>query len=182
VAGLPFYGIDIVVVNQKGEEMPAKEKGLLLIRKPWPGALRGCWNNKDRFTQYWDEIPKMFFTGDFAIKDTDGYIQILGRNDDVVNVSGHRIGTAEVENVLVSFSGVIEAAVISKPDELKGERLKAFITLKSNLEGNDILKLNIQKYVKAEIAAFAVPEEIEFVQSLPKTRSGKIMRRVLKAK
>ena len=182
IAGLPFYGIEIAIVNKNGQEVEVNEKGFLVVKKPWPGALLNCWNNPDRFAQYWNEIAKMFFTGDFAIKDKDGYIQILGRSDDVINVSGHRIGTAEVENALLSFQGVVEDAVIAKPDELKGERLKAFVVLKSNIKGDDILKLSIKKYVRAEIAAFAVPDEIEFVSSLPKTRSGKIMRRVLKAK
>ncbi|MFA6353593.1 MAG: acetate--CoA ligase [Candidatus Paceibacterota bacterium] len=181
VAGLPFYGIDVAIINQNGEEMPVNEKGFLVVKKPWPGALVNCWENSDRFIQYWNEVGKVFFTGDFAIKDVDGYIQILGRSDDVINISGHRIGTAEVENLLVSFNGIVEAAVISKPDELKGEKLKAFVVLKSNIKGDDVLKLNIQKYIKMEIASFAVPEEIEFIASLPKTRSGKIMRRILKA-
>jgi len=182
VAGLPFYGIDAAIINQAGQEVPVNEKGFLVIKKPWPGALFDCWNNSNRFVQYWSEIGKVFFTGDFAIKDADGYIQILGRSDDVINISGHRIGTAEVENLLVSFDGIVEAAVISKPDELKGERLKAFVVLKSNIKGDDILKLNLRKYIKTKIASFAVPEEIEFISSLPKTRSGKIMRRILKAK
>ncbi len=181
-AGFPFYGIDAGVVNQSGQELPINEKGFLVVKKPWPGALRGCWNNPERFNQYWSEFPGVFFTGDFAIKDEDGYIQILGRSDDVINVSGHRIGTAEVENVLVAHVAVAEAAVIAKPDEIKGERLKAFVVLKTEIVGDEVLKSNIQKFIKAEIASFAVPEEIEFVSSLPKTRSGKIMRRVLKAK
>ncbi|MCX6752164.1 MAG: acetate--CoA ligase [Candidatus Nomurabacteria bacterium] len=182
VAGLPFYGIEAVVVNKSGQEVPTNEKGFLVIKKPWPGALLDCWNTPDRFAKYWNEIGKMFFTGDFAIKDKDGYIQILGRSDDVINVSGHRIGTAEVENALVSFAGVVEAGVISKPDELKGERLKAFLVLKSGVKGDNALISNIKKHVKTKIATIAVPDEIEFVLSLPKTRSGKIMRRVLKAK
>jgi acetyl-CoA synthetase len=181
-AGFAFYGIDAHVVNQKGESLPANGKGFLVIKKPWPGALRNCWNNPERFNQYWSEVPGVYFTGDFAIKDEDGYIQILGRSDDVINVSGHRIGTAEVENALVAHIAVAEAAVIAKPDEIKGERLKAFVVLKSKIIGEEALKADIQKYVKAEIASFAVPDEIEFVAGLPKTRSGKIMRRVLKAK
>jgi acetyl-CoA synthetase len=181
-AGFPFYGIDAAVVNQNGEELPANEKGFLVVKKPWPGVLRGCFNNPERFNQYWNEIPGVFFTGDFAIKDEVGYIQILGRSDDVINVSGHRIGTAEVENALVSYEVVAEAAVIAKPDDIKGERLKAFVVLRPKIIGSDSLKSDIQSHVKSEIAVFAVPDEIEFVENLPKTRSGKIMRRILKAK
>jgi len=182
VAGLPFYGIDAIVVNQEGKEISIGEKGFLVIKKPWPGALSNCWNNFDRFAQYWNKNTKMFITGDFAIKDKNDYIQILGRSDDVINVSGHRVGTAEVENVIVSFAGVAEAAIIGKPDDIKGEKLKAFIVLKSGITGDDNFIFKIKKFIKTEIAAFSVPDEIEFVQSLPKTRSGKIMRRVLKAK
>lgn len=182
IAGLPFYGIDIGILDQNGQEVSKNEKGFLVVKKPWPGALFNCWNNPDRFAQYWNKDNKMFITGDFAIKDKDGYIQILGRSDDVINVSGHRVGTAEVENMLVSFGGIAEAAVIGKPDEIKGEKLKAFIVLKSGIIGDDNLISNIKKFIKTEIAAFSTPDEIEFVSNLPKTRSGKIMRRVLKAK
>ena len=125
---------------------------------------------------------RILFYRDFAIKDGDGYIQILGRSDDVINISGHRIGTAEVENALVSHKDVSEAAVIPKPDEIKGERIKAFLVLKPDTAGNSDLIKDIKLHVRREIAAMAVPDEIEFVDSLPKTRSGKIMRRVLKAK
>jgi acetyl-CoA synthetase len=181
-AGRPFYGIDADVVDQKGKSMPVSQKGFLIIRKPWPGALRDCLNNSDRFKQYWQEIPNVYFSGDFAIKDEDGNIQVLGRSDDVINVSGHRVGSAEVENALVSHPAVSEAAVIGKPDDIKGEHIKAFVVLKpENLPSNDLAK-DIKRHIKKEIASMAVPEEIEFVQSLPKTRSGKIMRRVLKAK
>jgi acetyl-CoA synthetase len=215
-AGKPFYGIDADVVNQAGKSMPANEKGFLIIKKPWPGALRDCLNNHERFEKYWNEIKDVYpapskeppsiiegnkdresisggqkiakegagvyFSGDFAIKDEDGDIQVLGRSDDVINVSGHRVGSAEVENALVSHPAVSEAAVIGKPDDIKGERIKAFVVLKSgNLSGDGLIK-EIKQYVKHEIASMAVPDEIEFVQSLPKTRSGKIMRRLLKAK
>ena len=181
-AGFPFYGIDTDVVDKQGKSAAVNEKGFLIIRKPWPSALRDCLNNSERFKQYWQEIPGVYFTGDFAIKDEDGYIQILGRSDDVINVSGHRVGSAEVENALVSHPAVSEAAVIGKPDEIKGEKIKAFLVLRpGNLAGDELVK-SIKAHVKSEIASIAVPEEIEFVPSLPKTRSGKIMRRVLKAK
>jgi acetyl-CoA synthetase len=181
-AGLPFFGIEADVVDKQGKSAAVNEKGLLIIKKPWPGALRDCLNNHDRFEKYWTEIKGVYFTGDFAIKDEDGYIQILGRSDDVINVSGHRIGSAEIENALVAHPAVSEAAVIGKPDEIKGERLKAFVVLRPNITGYEDLVLKIKKYVKEEIASFAVPDEIEFLNILPKTRSGKIMRRVLKAK
>jgi len=181
-AGKPFYGIDADVVNKEGKSMPANEKGFLVIKKPWPGALRDCLNDHERFEKYWNEIKGVYFSGDFAIKDEDGDIQVLGRSDDVINVSGHRVGSAEVENALVSHPAVSEAAVIGKPDDIKGERIKAFVVLKpENLSSDGLIK-EIKSYVKREIASMAVPDEIEFVQSLPKTRSGKIMRRLLKAK
>ncbi len=181
-AGLPFYGIDADVVDKEGKPMSINEKGFLIIRKPWPSALRTCLNNPERFEQYWNEIKGVYFTGDFAIKDEDGYIQVLGRSDDVISVSGHRIGSAEVESALVAHEAVSEAAVIAKPDEIKGEKIKAFVVLKPGFEGSNELAKSIQAHVKEEIASMAVPEELEFIAALPKTRSGKIMRRVLKAK
>ena len=181
-AGKPFYGIDADVVDEHGANVPVGQKGFLIIRKPWPSALRDCLNDRERFEKYWTEIPgNVYFSGDFAIKDDDGDIQILGRSDDVINVSGHRVGSAEVENALVSHPAVSESAVIGKPDEIKGERIKAFIVLKPGVAASDDLIAAIKQHVKIEIAALAVPDEITFVPSLPKTRSGKIMRRVLKA-
>lgn len=184
IAGLPFFffGIEADVVNKEGAPVPACEKGFLIIKKPWPSALRACLNNPDRFNKYWSEIKGVYFTGDFAIRDKEGYIQILGRSDDVINISGHRIGTAEVENALVAHEAVSEAAVIAKPDEIKGERMKAFLVLKRSTQAGEDLIKDIKYHMRREIAAIAVPDEIEFVDSLPKTRSGKIMRRVLKAK
>ncbi len=181
-AGKPFYGIEADVVDEKGQSIPANEKGFLIIKKPWPSALRDCLNNHERFEKYWTEIKGVYFTGDFAIKDEDGDIQVLGRSDDVMNISGHRIGSAEVENALVSHPAVSESAVIGKPDEIKGERIKAFVVLKPEYSPSDDLIKDIKSHIKREIASMAVPDEIEFVASLPKTRSGKIMRRVLKAR
>ena len=182
IAGKPFYGIDADVVDEKGASVPARQKGFLIIRKPWPSALRDCLNDHERFEKYWTEIPgNVYFSGDFAIKDEDGDIQILGRSDDVINVSGHRVGSAEVENALISHPTVAEAAVIGKPDEIKGERIKAFVVLKPGVVASNDLITAIKQHIKTEIASLAVPDEITFVPSLPKTRSGKIMRRVLKA-
>lgn len=182
IAGLPFFGIDADIVEKNGTPVPANTKGLLVIRKPWPGALRSCLNNPERYAQYWNEIPGVYFTGDFAIKDADGYIQVLGRSDDVINVSGHRIGTAEIENALVAHRHVSEAAVIGKPDTIRGEIIKAFIILRDFEGETEALFNDLRKHVKEQIASMAVPHEFEIVPSLPKTRSGKIMRRVLKAK
>lgn len=180
-AGLPFWGIQADVVDRDGKSVAVGEKGFLIIRKPWPSALRDCLNNYEQFEKYWGEIHEVYSTGDFAIKDRDGYIQILGRSDDVINVSGHRIGSAEVEHALVSHEAISEAAVIGKPDEIKGERIKAFVVLKPEVEARHDLIQDIRRHVKDMIASMAVPDEIECVARVPKTRSGKIMRRVLKA-
>lgn len=179
-AGLPFFGIEAEVVDNEGNILPVNTKGHLVIKKPWPAALNTCFNNPQRFLKYWQTIDHYFYTGDLAIKDKDGYFQILGREDDVINVSGHRIGSAEMENVLVSYPKVAEAAVIGIPDEIKGEAIKAFIVLKKGFT-EDIAQ-EIKDYVKKQVGGFAVPEEVEVIDKLPKTRSGKIMRRVLKAK
>ena len=182
VAGLPFFGIEADVVDAAGVRVPDGTKGFLVIRKPWPGALSTCLGNHARFEQYWNEIPGVYCSGDFAIRDTDGYIQVLGRSDDVLNVSGHRLGSAEIEHALVAHAAISESAVIGVSDETKGERIKAFVVLRPGFEASDALVSDIKRHVREEIASIAVPEEIAFVPSLPKTRSGKIMRRVLKAR
>ena len=181
-AGKPFFGIEADVVDKEGNPVEPNKVGYLVIKKPWPSALRTCWGEPERFEKYWSEIGKYYFAGDMATKDEDGYIMILGRADDVINVSGHRIGTAEVESALVSHPAVAEAAVIGKPHEIKGESIKAFVILKQGYEPSENLAKDIKMHVRHELGALAVPDEIEFVEKLPKTRSGKIMRRVLKAK
>jgi acetyl-CoA synthetase len=181
-AGLPFFGIEAVVVNRQGEPVPPHTVGLLIIKRPWPSALRTCYGEPERFNKYWNEIEGVYFAGDLATMDEDGYIMILGRSDDVLNVSGHRIGTAEVESALVSHSSVAEAAVIGKPHDVKGQSIKAFVILKQGIEKTEELKEQMKHQVKHELGAIGVPDEIEFVDKLPKTRSGKIMRRVLLAK
>jgi acetyl-CoA synthetase len=181
-AGKPFFGIEIDIVDKKGKSVPAGEKGFLVIKKPWPSALRNCLNDEKRYKKYWNEIKGVFSTGDYAIKDKDGYVTILGRSDDVINVSGHRIGSAEVESAILTHSAVSEAAVIGKPDEARGEKVKAFVVLKEKSERTEKLSQEIRSCVRREIAGYAMPAEIEFVDTLPKTRSGKIMRRVLKAR
>jgi acetyl-CoA synthetase len=181
-AGLPFFGVKAEVVNKKGEILPPNTVGYLVIQKPWISALRNCWGDEERFNQYWSEIGNFYFAGDLAAKDEDGYIMILGRADDVLSVSGHRIGTAEVESAIVSHKAVAEAAVIGKPHEIKGESIKAFVILKKEAEPSEDLKREIKFQVRKELGSLAVPDEIEFVETLYKTRSGKIMRRVLKAR
>ena len=181
-AGKPFFGIEADVVDKNGNPVKPNEVGYLVIKRPWPSALRTCWGEPERFNKYWSEIGQYYFAGDMATKDEDGYIMILGRADDVINVSGHRIGTAEVESALVAHEAVAEAAVIGKPHEIKGESIKAFVILKQGIEITDKLKDDIKQCVRKELGSLAVPDEIEFVEKLPKTRSGKIMRRVLKAK
>jgi acetyl-CoA synthetase len=181
-AGLPFFGVEVEVVDRRGKSVPPNTVGLLVVKKPWPSALRTCYGEPERFNKYWEEIPGFYFAGDLATKDTDGYIMVLGRADDVLNVSGHRIGTAEVESALVSHPAVAEAAVIGKPHEIKGQSIKAFVIVKAGVILADRLNEDIRQHVKLELGAIGVPDEIDFVDRLPKTRSGKIMRRVLKAK
>ena len=181
-AGRPFFGVETDVVNKNGESLPANTVGLLVIKKPWPSALRTCYNDAPRFQQYWTEMKGFYFAGDLATRDEDGFIMILGRSDDVLNVSGHRIGTAEVESALVSCESVAEAAVIGKPHEIKGQSIKAFIILRQGVVASETLLQTVKNHVRNELGAIGMPDEIEFVDKLPKTRSGKIMRRVLKAK
>jgi acetyl-CoA synthetase len=180
-ATLPFFGVDAAVVDDKGNELPPNVGGKLVIRRPWPSMLRGIYGDPQRYKQtYWSEIPGVYFTGDGARRDKDGYFWIVGRIDDVLNVSGHRIGTAEVESALVSHPAVAEAAVVGRPDEIKGQALVAYVTLKQSQQASDALKQTLREHVGKEIGAIAKPDEIRFTEGLPKTRSGKIMRRLLK--
>jgi acetyl-CoA synthetase len=180
-AGLPFFGVDMAVVDDKGKEVPANANGKLIIKKPWPFMLRNIWGDSDRFKKaYWSEFKGMYFTGDGAQRDKDGYYTIIGRIDDVLNVAGHRIGTAEIESVLITHPSVAESAVVGKPDELKGQALVCFVTLRSGKQPSDQIKDELKQYVAKAIGAIARPDEIRFTEGLPKTRSGKIMRRLLK--
>ncbi|WP_457755209.1 acetate--CoA ligase [Thermovibrio ammonificans] len=181
-AGKPVPGVIADVVDKEGNPVEPEKGGFLVIKFPWPSMMRTIWKNSQRYEQYWNTIPNCYTAGDVAVKDKDGYIMILGRADDVINVSGHRIGTMEVESALVSHPAVAEAAVIGKPDPVKGEAIKAFVILKAGVEPSDKLVEDLKYHVKMELGALAVPSEIEFVEKLPKTRSGKIMRRVLKAR
>jgi acetyl-CoA synthetase len=181
---LPFTGIEADVVREDGNSCDANEDGYLVIKKPWPGMARTVWGDPDRYIQqYWAEFAKQgwYFSGDSARKDNDGYFWIIGRMDDVLKVSGYRLGTAEVESALVSHKLVSEAAVIGVPDELKGNVIYAFCILNSGVTGNGDLVDELKRHVRTEVGPIAVPAKIEFVDSLPKTRSGKIMRRLLKA-
>ena len=180
-AGRPFFGIQADVVDKHGKSVPPNHVGFLIIKEPWPSALRTCYGEPERFNNYWETMEGVYYPGDFATKDADGYIMILGRTDDVLNVSGHRIGTAEVESALVAHEAIAEAAVIGKPHAIKGESIKAFVIKMADAELHDGLIQDIKATVRKELGGLAVPDEIDFVEKLPKTRSGKIMRRVLKA-
>ncbi|WP_394842709.1 acetate--CoA ligase [Pendulispora brunnea] len=179
--GLPFFGVDIAVVKDRGEPCGTNEGGKLVVKSPWPSMARTLYNDDERYVSaYWKQIEGVYFTGDGARKDEDGYFWVVGRIDDVLNVAGHRIGTAEIESALVSHPFVAEAAAVGKPDELKGQALVVFVTLKQGQTANDETKANLSKHIEKEIGKFARPDSIRFADALPKTRSGKIMRRLLK--
>lgn len=180
-ATLPFFGIDAAVVDDSGEDVPPNVGGKLVIRKPWPGMLRGIHGDPERYKSvYWSEIPGAYFSGDGARRDKDGYFWIVGRIDDVLNVSGHRIGTAEVESAIVSHHKVAEAAAVGRPDALKGQALVVFVTVRGGVDATNGLKDELREHVAKEIGPFAKPDDIVFTDGLPKTRSGKIMRRLLR--
>ncbi|MEC9373805.1 MAG: acetate--CoA ligase [Planctomycetota bacterium] len=180
---LPFFGVDAAVVNDKGEEQPPNKGGLLVIRKPWPSMLRGVYGDRERFIEtYWKrfEAQGWYLAGDSARRDERGYFWIMGRIDDVINVSGHRLGTMEVESALVSHEAIVEAAVVGMPHEIKGAGIAAFCTLGGGFEASDELRSALRDHVAKEIGAIAKPDMIRFTSALPKTRSGKIMRRLLR--
>lgn len=180
-AGIPFFGIEPAVVDVDGNEQDADSGGYLVIKRPWPSMLRTVYGDDDRYrAQYWSEIPHVYFAGDGSRRDPDGYFWIMGRVDDVVNVSGHRLGTMEIESALVSHETVAEAAVVGRPDEIKGQAIVAFVTLEGGRSGGDSLRQELRDHVSKEIGAIAKPAEIRFADALPKTRSGKIMRRLLR--
>jgi acetyl-CoA synthetase len=178
---LPFPGIVPDVVDSTGRPVGANKGGYLILKKPWPSMLRTIYNDPERYTkQYWSEVPGEYFTGDGARRDDDGYFWIMGRVDDVLNVAGHRLGTAEIESALVSHPFVAEAAVVGKPDEIKGSAICAFVTLEGQRSPSNELKEQLRQHVAKEIGSMARPDEIRFADALPKTRSGKIMRRLLR--
>ncbi|HEY0173110.1 MAG TPA: acetate--CoA ligase [Pyrinomonadaceae bacterium] len=177
----PLPGIEAAVMSRSGEEAGTNEGGYLVVKRPWPSMLRTIWGDDERYRkQYFDEIEGVYFAGDGARRDQDGYFWIMGRVDDVINVSGHRLGTMEVESALVSHESVAEAAVVGRPDEMKGQGIVAFVTLEGERKATDGLKEELRRHVAREIGALARPDEIRFTDSLPKTRSGKIMRRLLR--
>ncbi|MEA3189356.1 MAG: acetyl-CoA synthetase [Chthoniobacter sp.] len=180
-ATLPFFGIDAAVVDDEGNELGANQGGKLVVRKPWPSMLRTIYGDKARYKKaYWGELKGTYLAGDGARRDKDGYFWITGRIDDVLNVAGHRLGTSEVESALVSHPAVAEAAVVGKPDEIKGQGVVAFVTVCTGVTADVKLREALRKHVGNVIGPIAKPDEIRFAESLPKTRSGKIMRRLLK--
>jgi acetyl-CoA synthetase len=180
-AALPLPGMHPEVLDAQGNPVPRGKGGLLFVTRPWPSMLRGLWGDPERFAQtYFSELPGRYFTGDGARQDADGYFWLMGRVDDVLNVAGHRLGTAEVESALVSHPDVAEAAVVGRPDELKGTAVVAFVTVKKGVEVSAELKKTLAQHVGAQIGAIARPDEVRFADALPKTRSGKIMRRLLR--
>lgn len=180
-AGLSFFGVELAVVDEQGKEVGPNVGGKLVIRRPWPSMLRNVYGDTERYRkQYWSEVKGAYFTGDGAFYDKDGYFWIQGRIDDVLNVSGHRLGTAEVESALVSHPAVAEAAAVGKPHDLKGQAVVVFVTLKQSSQPSEELKQVLREHVVTQIGAIARPDEIRFTEALAKTRSGKIMRRLLK--
>jgi acetyl-CoA synthetase len=177
----PFFGIDAAILDEAGHPCGANEGGKLVIRKPWPSMLRTIYKDPQRYVDtYWSEYEGIYLAGDGARTDDHGYFWIVGRLDDVLNVSGHRLGTAEVESALVSHAAVAEAAVVGRPHEIKGQAVVAFVSLKEGMSPSDELAKELKNHVGHEIGSIAKPDDIRFTQTLPKTRSGKIMRRLLK--
>jgi len=180
-AALPFFGLDPVILRADETEAGVNEGGHLCIRKPWPGFMRTVWGDPDRFKeQYFVQHPGTYFTGDGARKDEDGFYFLMGRVDDVINVSGHRLGTAEIESALVSHPSVAESAVVGFPHDIKGQGIYAFVTLKEGFKASDDMKKDLINHIRKEIGPIASPDKLHFADALPKTRSGKIMRRILR--
>ncbi|HSG41812.1 MAG TPA: acetate--CoA ligase, partial [Anaerolineales bacterium] len=179
----PFFGQEAEIVDEEGKPVGDDAEGYLVLKNPWPSMLRTIYGDDERYVnQYWSKNPGKYTTGDSAKRDKDGYFWIIGRVDDVLKVSGHRLGTAEVESALVSHSAVAEAAAIGLPHEVKGQGIHCFVILRAGVEGTADLAEELRQHVAAHMGAIARPEEIKFTDKLPKTRSGKIMRRVLKAR
>lgn len=178
--GMPFPWVQASIIDDDYNIVADGKEGNLALKYPWPSMMRTVWNNQEKYDSYFKD--GWYISGDRAKKDKDGYFWFIGRADDVIKTSGERIGPFEVESALVEHDSVVEAGVIGKPDELRGEIIKAFVVLKPGIEGNDVLKEELQQHVKKQLAGHAYPREIEFIDKLPKTRSGKIMRRILKAK
>ncbi len=181
-ATFPMPGIDPVILDEDGKEVETGEKGYLAFRKPWPGLMLTVNNDPERYkSTYFSKFPGWYFTGDYCVRDRDGYFWLLGRSDEVLKVSGHRIGTIEIEDALVSSEEIVEAAVFGKPDPIKGESIVSFVILKEGVDHTADMVSTIKGRIRSELGPITVPDEIHFVSMLPKTRSGKIMRRVIKA-
>ena len=179
---LAIPGVDLAIVDESGTPLPRETKGYLIIRKPWPGMLLTLWGDDEKYkTVYWSKYKDSYYTGDYAMQDKDGYFWLLGRADDVLKVAGHRIGTAELESSMVSHASISEAAVCGIPDEIKGEAIIAFLVPKEGVAVTDLLRAQVVETIRTQIGPIATPQSIHFVSKLPKTRSGKIMRRLLKA-
>ena len=180
-ASYPLPGVDVAIFDEEGKEAGANEGGHLVIRKPWPGMLRGVFGDSARYkSAYFSRYDNTYDAEDGARKDEDGYFWIMGRLDDVVNVSGHRLGTAEIESALVSHPQIAEAAVVGMPHKIKGQAVYAFVTPNTGVEQTDELLAELRLHVRKEIGPIATPDAIQYAPGLPKTRSGKIMRRVLR--
>ncbi len=180
-ATLPFFGVQPVILDEKGNELEGATEGVLALRDSWPGQMRTVWGDHDRFVStYFEMFKGYYFSGDGCRRDADGYYWITGRVDDVINVSGHRMGTAEVESALVAHEAVSEAAVVGYPHEVKGQGIYCYVTLMDGVEPTDDLRAELQKWVRTEIGPIAKPDVIQWAPGLPKTRSGKIMRRILR--
>jgi acetyl-CoA synthetase len=181
-ATFPLPGVEADVVDEKGKPLPPGEKGFLVVRRPWPGMFMTLYNDPERYRQvYWTRFPGLYYPGDYAMRDAEGYFWLLGRADEVIKVAGHRLGTKEIEDALVSHPSVAEAAVAGKPDPVKGDAIVAFVTLRKIAAPSNHLSDELKQHVRKMIGAIATPESIYFTRLLPKTRSGKIMRRVIKA-
>ncbi len=170
------------MVDKSGHPVAQGKGGFLIIRHPWPSQMRTIFGDPARYLTYWETIQDVYFAGDAAHMDQDGYIRIQGRVDDVIKVSGHRLGSMEIESSLVSHPAVAEAAAIGKPDPVKGEHVKVFVILKNGVAASDALAAELKLHVRTHLGAVAVPDELEFVPNLPRTRSGKIMRRAVRAR
>ena len=181
-ATFPMPAVNADIYDEKGQPVPAGTKGVLVIKSPWPGMLQTIWKDPDRFKQtYFGRWPGIYYSGDYAVRDPEGYFWLLGRADEVLKVAGHRIGTVELESALVAHPAVSEAAVMGKEDAVKGEVPVAFVVLRSGFTPSDELRADLIKQIRTTIGPIATPDAIIIVNKLPKTRSGKIMRRLLKA-
>jgi acetyl-CoA synthetase len=181
-ATFPVPGIDAMVVDETGKPVRPGTKGYIVICRPWPGMFLSLWGDDEKYRQtYWTKFPGLYYAGDYALVDEEGYLWLLGRADDVLKVAGHRLGTMELESAFVSYKAIAEAAVTGKPDETKGESIIAFLVLKEGFSDSENLRKELVAHIRSTLGPIAAPDEVYFVSKLPKTRSGKIMRRLLKS-